>query len=258
MGTPSVTAVKFLFANSRNVCFFNIVDGDDRYTCEVELTRRGFDRCLGQIAHISSDQPGGPRYDAGMTATERQSEANLMLLCPNCHRRVDDLEPGRFTVDDLQTMKERHLSRSSDGWKPTPHFVSQVAEDMVDYLLSRLTGAGPSSADADDDDAPTGVMGSSGIGFMSDTVGANEARQMWADAWRRGSTEVQRANARRENRRKRLLPQVLDRHGLSAGIVLSFGGDEGGTLTVTGSKVPPAALEELRQAGHFDAVETSD
>ena len=81
---------------------------------------------------------------------------------------------------------------------------------------------------------------------------------MWADAWRQGSTEAEGANVRRENRRKRLLPQVLDRHGLSTGIGLSFGGDEGGTLTVMGSKVPPAVLEELRQAGDFAAVETSD
>lgn len=72
--------------------------------------------------------------------------------------------------------------------------MSQVAEDMVDYLLNRLGGAAPSLADAeDDDDVPSGVMGSSGIGYMSDTVGAIEARQMWVDAWRQGSTEAERA-----------------------------------------------------------------
>ena len=72
----------------------------------MHLTERGYNRCLGQVAHISSDRPGSPRYDRELSDVDRQGEANLMLLCPNCHKRIDDLEPERFPVNALVAMTE--------------------------------------------------------------------------------------------------------------------------------------------------------
>lgn len=186
MGTPSVAAVKFLFAHSRNLCFFNIIEGDDRKTCEVHLTERGFKRSLGQVAHISSDRMGGPRYNPALSETERQDEPNLMLLCPNCHKRIDDLEPERFTVQALIEMKERHLAHGSDEWRPDASLVSRIAEDMVAYVVDRLSAGGSGASEYDG--GPTGVMGSSGAGYLSDDIGPLEARQMWVQAWRSGQT----------------------------------------------------------------------
>lgn len=186
MGTPNVAAVKYLFAHSRNLCFFNIVEGDDRKTCEVHLTERGFKRSLGQVAHISSDRAGGPRYNAAMSESQRQDEPNLMLLCPNCHKRIDDLEPERFTVQMLIEMKERHLAHAGTGWQPDAAIVSRIAEDMVAYVVERM---GQGRFDAEEHDgAPSGVMGSSGAGYMSDEIGPIEARQMWVQVWRSGQT----------------------------------------------------------------------
>jgi hypothetical protein len=252
MGTPSVSAVKFLFAHSRNLCFFNLVEGEDRKTCEVHLTERGYDRCLGQIAHISSDRPAGPRYDSALSERDRQSETNLMLLCPNCHKRIDDLEPERFTVEVLQAMKERHLSRDTEGWKPDPEFVSSVAEDMVEFFLARFASPTSPTEDDDEDDVPHGVMGSSGVGYMSETVGQREARQMYVDAWRHGNTPETLERTRRANRRERRLDEVLQRHDLDGQVFLQYG--DGDELTVTGAAVAPAVLEQLRVVGEFATV----
>jgi hypothetical protein len=252
MGTPSVAAVKFLFAHSRNLCFFNLVEGEDRKTCEVHLTERGYDRCLGQIAHISSDRPGGPRYNPALSERDRQSEANLILLCPNCHKRIDDLEPDRFAVAALQAMKERHLSRDTEGWKPDPEFVSRVAEDMVEFFLTRLASATSSAEDDDEDDVPHGVMGSSGVGYMSETVGPREARQMYVDAWREGNSPETLERTRRANRRERRLDEVLQRNELLGQVSLQYGDDD--QLTVIGAVVAPTVLEQLRSAGEFTTV----
>ena len=248
MGTPSVSGVKTLFAHSRNLCFFNIVDGGDRKTCEVPLTQLGQRRCLGEVAHISADKPGGPRYDPTMSEPERQSERNLILLCPNCHKRIDDLEPERFTVQALQAMKERHLQHRSDEWQPSAATLSQVAEDMVAYFIERL-GRGSAQHESDDD-APTGVMGSSGIGFMSESVGPLEARQMWVDGWRSGQTPESLEAFRRANRRERRLQEVLEKYGLSNQAYVQYGEDDD-TLTVQGAVVDAAVLRELADAGEF-------
>jgi hypothetical protein len=93
MAEPSIGAVKYLFAHSRNLGFFNLPE--DR-ACEVTLTEKGYGRTRGEVAHICAEAPGGPRYDPSLSDAECQAEPNLMLLCPNCHKRVDYLEPERF------------------------------------------------------------------------------------------------------------------------------------------------------------------
>jgi hypothetical protein len=138
MGTPSETAVKYLFANSRNLCFFNMPDEPG---CETTLTDKNFKRCRGQIAHIRADSPNGPRFDPDQSEVDRQAEPNLMLLCPNCHKRIDELEPERFDVDTLTEMKARHLSHMSD-FRPDPTTVQFVVNDMIRYLVERRQSSG--------------------------------------------------------------------------------------------------------------------
>lgn len=44
---------------------------------------------IGQAAHITAASPGGPRYDASMTAEERSSIENGIWLCNKCARLID-------------------------------------------------------------------------------------------------------------------------------------------------------------------------
>jgi len=101
MSEPSETAVKTLFAESRNTCFFT--------GCEDKLTDPKWKQVNAEIAHIKGERPGSARYDAEQPDRERQGYENLMLLCPKHHKLVDRLEPDEYDVDRLQEMKARHL-----------------------------------------------------------------------------------------------------------------------------------------------------
>lgn len=115
-----------------------------------------------------------------------------MLLCPNCHKRIDDLQPDAFTAELLMDMKERHLSHTSDAWRPDERLISAVAEDMVSFCIGRLRQRGVTEVE---DEIEDHEMGSSGIGYQSDTVGPIEARQMWLES-RSSSDRLVAANVR--------------------------------------------------------------
>ena len=70
-----------------------------------------------------------------MTVKERNSYENLLLLCPNHHDLIDELEPERFTVDDLMDMKHAHeTGRPGDrDW-----CTDEMAEQFVAKLVLTL------------------------------------------------------------------------------------------------------------------------
>ncbi|MGR6520918.1 ABC-three component system protein [Rhodococcus erythropolis] len=46
-------------------------------------------KATGKVAHIAAASPGGPRYDASMTPTQRSSAGNLVYLCGPHHDVID-------------------------------------------------------------------------------------------------------------------------------------------------------------------------
>lgn len=91
----SRSVLKRLFARSDNTCAFpgcsHLLVDDDGHV-------------IGHVAHIAARRPSGPRYDSSMTADERDSFENLILLCPTHHVTVDH-NPDTFTLDSLVEMK---------------------------------------------------------------------------------------------------------------------------------------------------------
>jgi len=63
---------------------------------------------IGEEAHIVARKENGPRGESDLSTEERNQFSNLILLCRNHHKLVDD-QVGKFTVDKLQNMKEDHL-----------------------------------------------------------------------------------------------------------------------------------------------------
>lgn len=68
---------------------------------------------VGQLAHNvgAKASKGSPR---GQTAQikDREAEENLLLLCPACHRIVDDEDHAKyFDTDRLRTLKDEHEER---------------------------------------------------------------------------------------------------------------------------------------------------
>ncbi len=102
---PRAPVVKALFAVSGNRCAFN--DPGRAIYCEQELTNPSWRSVRARICHIAGERPKAARYDPSMTDEERRDFSNLILLCPNCHNRIDELEPAQYDVASLQAMKER-------------------------------------------------------------------------------------------------------------------------------------------------------
>ena len=102
MGQPSETAVKALFTNSRNLCFFT--------RCEERLTDPKWKQAAGEVAYIKGEHPGSARYDTGQSEQDRHGYDNLMVLCPKHHKLVDRQRPDDYPPDVLTEMRARGLS----------------------------------------------------------------------------------------------------------------------------------------------------
>jgi hypothetical protein len=93
----AVPVIKRLFALSGNICCYP--------GCQFEVIHG--ERVLAHIAHIKSDRPGGPRYDANQPEDERQGFGNLILLCPTHHAMADG-DVIEYPVERLREMKAKH------------------------------------------------------------------------------------------------------------------------------------------------------
>ena len=60
------------------------------------------------MAHVIARQPGGPR---GVPEGGPDTYANLILLCPTCHRMIDKAPTEAFPVEMLFKWKEEHEAR---------------------------------------------------------------------------------------------------------------------------------------------------
>jgi hypothetical protein len=92
---------KALWARSGNRCAI----------CDTQLALAplaGRATLIGQECHIVARSPGGPR--AGLEVDDVDGIDNLILLCGNCHRLVDE-QPEVYTVDRLRGAKREHEAR---------------------------------------------------------------------------------------------------------------------------------------------------
>ena len=67
---------------------------------------------IAQKAHVRAFSPHGPRGACPSVPSGRNELSNLMLLCHECHRKIDsDPDGGRYSAELLQKMKARHERR---------------------------------------------------------------------------------------------------------------------------------------------------
>ena len=62
---------------------------------------------IGEIAHIVSDTPDGPRGQHPLPVGEHDKHTNLIFLCSLHHKEVDD-QPNLYTVERLRQIKKDH------------------------------------------------------------------------------------------------------------------------------------------------------
>ncbi len=94
-----------LFVQGGGICEF---DGCNRYLMEhhVTLTEGNF----AQMAHIVAFRKAGPRGETGARPEDINNVSNLMLLCPTCHKLIDD-HPKVYTRQILEAYKKAHEDR---------------------------------------------------------------------------------------------------------------------------------------------------
>lgn len=62
------------------------------------------------FAHIVASSPEGPRGDPEQSHKLSKNIENYLVLCDECHRRIDRTDPRRFSVDVLRKMRESSIA----------------------------------------------------------------------------------------------------------------------------------------------------
>lgn len=98
--------------------------------CRIDLiadaTRHDPIVVIGDLAHIEASSDKGPRANRELSAKDRDSYDNLILLCKNCHFRFDGqkhtntvaaIKQLRATHEDWVRASLPERGRSTNGWK---------------------------------------------------------------------------------------------------------------------------------------------
>lgn len=107
------------------------------YMCNRELIgdllSGKFDAKFGLIAHIVADAPNGPRGDEARSALLADDPANLMLMCHEHHKLIDEHE-DEYPEPLLLDMKKKHEDRIAA--------VTALAEDRATQVVRYAANVG--------------------------------------------------------------------------------------------------------------------
>jgi len=120
-GTISLKEIKLVFGKSGNICAFR--------KCEKKLIEPGNSdddaSVVGDVAHIVGESRQGPRGDFPLEEEDRNKYPNLILVCKEHHKVIDD-QPRTHSVAVLRQMKadheayvERQLTKKDTTSPPT-------------------------------------------------------------------------------------------------------------------------------------------
>ena len=116
---------KLLWIKSGNMCAFT----DCRRQLAIEVDQSGGTSIVSQEAHIVADSEDGPRGTSPLSQQERNSYPNLILLCLEHHKIVDD-HSDTFTVDSLLAMKTAH-----EQWFSSLRSPADTRRDAQELLM---------------------------------------------------------------------------------------------------------------------------
>jgi 5-methylcytosine-specific restriction endonuclease McrA len=110
--------------------------------CRIELfvTTDGYDPVciIGEMGHVTASSNAGPRANAELDVRSRDTYTNLILLCRNCHRKVDTF-PNIYTEHRLFEIKANH-----EAWVRIA--LPERGFSNVRWKVLRLQGAFPFDA----------------------------------------------------------------------------------------------------------------
>jgi len=91
---------KILWGRNHNLCSI----------CKAKLIENKTDGSafpVGVHAHIEGENPGSARYNPNLDESIENSYENRILVCPNCHTKIDNDEE-QFTTEKLKQIKREH------------------------------------------------------------------------------------------------------------------------------------------------------
>ena len=97
---------------------------------------------VGEVAHIVAEKADGPRGDSPQSLEQRNSESNLLLLCLEHHKIIDD-DPDSYPINKLSEIKEKHESwvsfnlASQPVWDTKLHQMYYINVPRLSLLCSR-------------------------------------------------------------------------------------------------------------------------
>lgn len=81
----------------------------------------------GENAHIVAEKMGGPRGGEPIAETLRNSYLNLILLCPNCHTKIDK-SPEDYSATRLHQAKKAHETEMARLYPPDKASYDEVLQ----------------------------------------------------------------------------------------------------------------------------------
>jgi hypothetical protein len=135
--TPPMKDLKLLLQRSGNRCAFP--------SCGKILDHPGTTLddpvVLSEVAHIVSQKAEGPRGSSHLSAAQRDKYENLILLCSEHHKLVDQ-QPATYGVERLKEMKRQHEAMIAEATKRIslqqagePDHATFVAETLLSTLF---------------------------------------------------------------------------------------------------------------------------
>jgi hypothetical protein len=99
----SLKTHKMLWGRAGNRC----AKSDCRIELVMDASETDDDSLIGEECHIIARKPDGPRGDSSFPAEKIDKYENLILMCSNHHKLIDD-QTHTYTAEKLIEIKQIH------------------------------------------------------------------------------------------------------------------------------------------------------
>jgi hypothetical protein len=133
---PSALTLNMLFANAAGRCQF---EGCNKSVLFDELTLKTYNK--SNVAHIVASSPKGARGDEIRSHQLSDRLSNLMLMCPEHHKQIDDFEED-YPEEKLLEMKCKHekaIAEQCDLIYKEPSEVLMISSPIKNRFPARIT-----------------------------------------------------------------------------------------------------------------------
>ncbi|GAA3554050.1 hypothetical protein [Snuella lapsa] len=122
-----ISEIKRLFAESNNQCA--------KPNCHRSLIAEDNITVIGKICHIEAANKNGPRFNEDMNNDQRRSYDNLILLCDEHHRMIDNPQnESKYKKEKLLEWKQNHISENrSSLYKISIDDIQKFIEETKKY-----------------------------------------------------------------------------------------------------------------------------